>query len=87
MVIKRSISVIFLIVGYLIMIYSLIKGMPVEYMLINFFGLFLVTIGIYDVVSDFNIAKIPFFKKRKQLLHSPFLLPILIVIIFALINR
>lgn len=84
---KKSISIVFLIMGYLIMIYSLIKGMPVEYMLINFIGLFLVTIGIYDVVSDFNLAKFSFFKKRKQLLHSMFLLPIFIVIIIAIINR
>lgn len=81
---KKGVSIFYLIVGYLTFVYSL-KDIPLEDIITNIVGLLFIYSGIYYVISDFNLLKIPFFNKRKGALFFTFVLPVIFLMTIILL--
>lgn len=72
---KKILSTIYLITGYLILAYVL-RNMSLEVICLSILGILFITSGIFYVISDYNIHQLSWFHKRTGFLYLLFLIPI-----------
>ncbi len=76
---KKILSIIYLITGYLILAYVL-REMSLEIICFSLLGIFFIASGIFYVISDYNIHQLSWFHKRTGFLYLLFLIPVPIFI-------
>lgn len=72
---KKTLSTIYLITGYLIIAYVL-RNMNLEDICLSLLGILFIASGIFYVISDYNIQQLPWFQKRTGFLYLLFLIPV-----------
>lgn len=76
---KKLISIIYLITGYLILAYVL-RNTNLETICLSLLGILFISSGIFYVISDYNIHQLSWFRKRTGFLYLLFLIPVPILI-------